>query len=594
MTDYQAPQQDFAFLMQDVFDLPTLWASMPEFSEVDGDLAAAVLEEGSKMLSGTVAPLRRLGDSEGAVHTTGGVTLPAAYKEAFAQFTEGGWTSLTSDPTYGGQGMPRSLSIMFEEMMWSSDPSFTLVTALSTGSIKMFSLHGSDALKEKYLPDLIAGNWTGTMCLTEPHSGSDLGIISTKATEGEDGSYEISGTKMFITAGDHDLTENIIHFVLAKLPGADKGTRGISLFLVPKFFVGDDGSIGEANGVTCGSIEHKMGIHASATCVMNFDSAKGWMVGAPGHGLKCMFAMMNDERLGIGLQGQAAMAAAYQSAAAYAKDRLQGRAPTGAVNPDGKADPIIVHPEVRRMLMELKVASEAGRALVIYAATWLDRAKGLQDEEARAHAQGMADLLTPLCKAYLSDQGFDGTVTAQQIFGGHGYVAEWGMEQWVRDTRIAQIYEGSNGIISMDLLGRKTIGTGGALIRQLGEEIATEISASTHAEVMPMAKALQGALDEVLAVTAWAVETAKADKNLVSASAVSYQRMLGSLTFGFMWLKAANVAAAGSSQAAEFDAAKLVCANYYFARSLPQVASFAAQVRLSASGMMDLNLEDFG
>ena len=594
MTDYNAPQRDFTFLMHDVFDLPALWAAMPAFAEADGDLAGAVLEEGAKMVAGTIAPLRRLGDSEGARHTGDGVTMPSAYKAAFTDFADGGWTSLTSNPNYGGQGLPRSLSIMFEEMLWASDPAFTLVFALSTGSIKMFNLHGSDELKAKYMPDMISGNWTGTMCLTEPHAGSDLGIISTRADVNGDGSYNISGTKMFITAGDHDLTDNIIHFVLAKLPGAEAGTRGISLFLVPKFHVSDDGSPGARNSVTCGSIEHKMGIHASATCVMNFDGAKGWMVGAPGQGLKCMFAMMNDERLGIGLQGQAALAAAYQAASTYAKDRVQGRAPTGAVNPGGKADPIIVHPEVRRMLMELKSGSEAGRALVLYAASWLDRAAGTEDADERAKAQGLADLLTPLCKAYLSDLGFDGTVTAQQIFGGHGYVAEWGMEQWVRDTRIAQIYEGANGIISMDLFGRKALGTGGALIRSLAGEISTEIDAATDDSLSDMRTALENALATVLEVTDWAVQAAASDPELVSASAVAYQRMLGHLVFGFMWLRMARIAAAGSSQGSDFDAAKLVCANYFFARTLPELSLLADQVRLSSSGMMALPADDFG
>jgi len=591
MTDFRAPLNDYSFLMRDVFDLPALWSSMEAFKEVDAPLADAVLEEASKMVGGTIAPLRRIGDQNPAKHSGSDVTLPAEYVSAYQQFIEAGWMGLTSDPAYGGQGMPRTLSIMFEEMIWSADPAFMLIPTLNIGAIKMFTQHGSDTLKDIYLEKMISGEWVGTMCLTESHAGSDLGIMTTKAVENGDGSYAVSGTKIFITGGEHNLTDNIVHFVLAKLPGAAEGTKGISLFLVPKFLPDGDGKVGERNKLNCGSIEHKMGINASSTCVMNFDGAKGWMIGEPGKGLKCMFAMMNDERLAMGLQGLGAMAAGLRSAADYANDRVQGRAPTGAKNPEGRADPIIVHPEVRRMLMDLKMNSEASRALAIYASIWLDKAKFGDDADTRKHAQGLADLLTPLCKAYMSDIGFEGTVTAQQVFGGHGYVQEWGMEQWVRDTRIAQIYEGANGIISMDLLGRKTVGSGGALVKDLAADIQSSIDEAADSELAAM---VQTAVDIVLETTDWAVENAASDPDLISAAAVRYQRMLGDLCFGFMWLKMATAASKGTEQGEMFDKTKQICAHTYMNRTVAGLCEHARVIRLSAKGLMDVDAEMFG
>ena len=458
MPEFNAPLRDMRFVLHEVFNAPKLWARLPALADtVDGDTADAILEEAAKVTGNLIAPLNRSGDEEGASWHAGQVRTPAGFKEAYSTYIQGGWVGLSGNPAYGGMGMPKMLAVQFEEMLYAANSSFALYSALSSGACLAIDAHASEALKQLYLPPMYEGRWAGSMCLTEAHAGTDLGIIRTRAEPQADGSYRISGSKIFITGGEQDLTENIIHLVLAKLPDAPAGPKGISLFLVPKFMVNADGSLGERNPVTCGSIEHKMGIQASATCVMNFDQAIGYLVGEPNKGLAAMFTMMNYERLGVGIQGLATGERSYQNAIEYARDRLQSRSPTGPQAKDKVADPIIVHPDVRRMLLTMKAANEGGRAFSTYVAMQLDTAKFSEDPDTRKRAESLVALLTPVAKAFLTDLGLETTVHGQQIFGGHGYIREWGQEQLVRDVRITQIYEGTNGIQALDLVGRKIL-----------------------------------------------------------------------------------------------------------------------------------------
>ncbi|MEQ8954308.1 MAG: acyl-CoA dehydrogenase family protein, partial [Gammaproteobacteria bacterium] len=470
MSDYRAPLRDMKFLLHQVFAVDRFFAAMPDTEEVSSDLVDAILDEAGKFVAAELAPLNRNGDQQGCQFDAGVVTTPDGFKQAFAAFAAGGWIGLTGNPAHGGQGMPKLLAALVEEMTFAANSSFALYSILTTGASLTISEHGSEKLKQAYLPQLYSGQWTATMCLTEAHAGTDLGMIHSRAVPDGDGRYRISGSKIFITAGEHDLAENIIHLVLAKLPDAPDGARGISLFLVPKFHVDDAGNLAGRNQVSCGSIEHKMGIHGSATCVMNFEEAVGYLVGSPHQGLSHMFTMMNYERLSMGLQGNGLAEHSYQVASAYALDRLQGRAAMGGSS--GKADAIIVHADVRRMLLTMRANIVAGRALSIYAAMQLDAERFHPDEGARKRAQHLVALLIPVQKAFCSDRGFESCVLAQQVLGGHGYVAEWGLEQNVRDARIAMIYEGANGIQALDLAGRKTVKAGGQLQSILLEEIA--------------------------------------------------------------------------------------------------------------------------
>ncbi|WP_312519175.1 acyl-CoA dehydrogenase family protein, partial [Stutzerimonas nitrititolerans] len=502
MADYKAPLRDMRFVLNEVFDAPALWQSLPALAEVvDAPTAEAILEEAGKITGNTIAPLNRSGDEEGCHWANGAVTTPAGYPDAYRLYAEGGWVGVGGDPAYGGMGMPKAISAQVEEMMNSASLAFGLYPMLTSGACLSIYAHASEALKQKYLPNMYSGIWAGSMCLTEPHAGTDLGIIRTKAEPQADGSYKVSGTKIFITGGEHDLTENIIHLVLAKLPDAPAGSRGISLFLVPKMMVNDDGSLGARNSLSCGSIEHKMGIQASATCVMNFDGAVGWMVGEPNKGLAAMFTMMNYERLGVGIQGLATGERSYQSAIEYARERVQSRAPTGPVAQDKVADPIIVHPDVRRMLLTMKALNEGGRAFSSYVALQLDVAKFSEDAQARQRAEALVALLTPVAKAFLTDMGLETTVHGQQIFGGHGFIREWGQEQLVRDCRITQIYEGTNGIQALDLLGRKVVGSGGELYRAFADEIRS-YCATAGAELAEFVTPLKAALDNLDELTA--------------------------------------------------------------------------------------------
>ncbi len=592
MADYQAPLRDMRFVLNEVFDAPKLWQALPALAEVvDAETADAILEEAGKITANSIAPLNRSGDEEGCRWDAGAVSTPTGYREAYQLYAEGGWVGVGGDPAFGGMGMPKVISAQVEEMMNSASLAFGLYPMLTSGACLSIYAHASEELKQKYLPNMYAGAWSGSMCLTEPHAGTDLGIIRTKAEPQADGSYKVSGTKIFITGGEHDLTDNIIHLVLAKLPDAPAGSRGISLFLVPKVLVNDDGSLGERNSLSCGSIEHKMGIQASATCVMNFDGATGWMVGEPNKGLAAMFTMMNYERLGVGIQGLATGERSYQSAIEYARERIQSRAPTGPVAQDKAADPIIVHPDVRRMLLTMKALNEGGRAFSSYVALQLDIAKFSDDEAARQRAEAQVALLTPVAKAFLTDMGLETTVHGQQVFGGHGFIREWGQEQLVRDCRITQIYEGTNGIQALDLVGRKIVGSGGTMYQAFVDEIRAFV-ASAGADLREFTEPLKAALDNLDELTAWVIDQAKANPNEIGAASVEYLHVFGYTAYAYMWARMAAVALAKQGEG-DFYQSKLGTARFYFARLLPRIHSLTASVKAGSESLYLLDAAQF-
>ncbi|MGG6946319.1 UNVERIFIED_CONTAM: acyl-CoA dehydrogenase C-terminal domain-containing protein [Pseudomonas aeruginosa] len=593
MPEYNAPLRDMRFLLNDVFDAPALWQRLPRLAErIDADTADAILEEAAKVTGGLLAPLNRSGDEEGAQWQDGAVRTPAGFREAYATYAEGGWVGLTGNPAHGGMGMPKMLAVQFEEMMYAANASFSLYSTLSAGACLALDAHGSEELKNRYLPNMYAGTWAGSMCLTEPHAGTDLGIIRTKAEPQADGSYRISGTKIFITGGEQDLTENIIHLVLAKLPDAPAGSRGISLFLVPKFLVGDDGALGARNAVHCGSIEHKMGIKASATCVMNFDAASGWLVGEVNKGLAAMFTMMNYERLSIGIQGIGCAEMSYQSAVAYARERLQSRAPTGPVARDKAADPIIVHPDVRRMLLTMKALTEGGRAFSTYVGQQLDLAKYAEDQEERSQAEALVALLTPVAKAFFTDTGLESCVLGQQVFGGHDYIREWGQEQLVRDVRIAQIYEGTNGIQALDLMGRKVVANGGLFLSIFSREVRA-FAAGANAELAEFVTPLLTALDLLDNLTQGIVARAGNDPREIGAASVEYLHLFGYTAYAYLWARMAAAALRQREADPSFHDGKLATARFYFARILPRVHSLAAAVEAGSESLYGLEAEQF-
>ncbi|EMJ9964097.1 acyl-CoA dehydrogenase C-terminal domain-containing protein [Pseudomonas aeruginosa] len=593
MPEYNAPLRDMRFLLNDVFDAPALWQRLPRLAErIDADTADAILEEAAKVTGGLLAPLNRSGDEEGAQWQDGAVRTPAGFREAYATYAEGGWVGLTGNPAHGGMGMPKMLAVQFEEMMYAANASFSLYSTLSAGACLALDAHGSEELKNRYLPNMYAGTWAGSMCLTEPHAGTDLGIIRTKAEPQADGSYRISGTKIFITGGEQDLTENIIHLVLAKLPDAPAGSRGISLFLVPKFLVGDDGALGARNAVHCGSIEHKMGIKASATCVMNFDGASGWLVGEVNKGLAAMFTMMNYERLSIGIQGIGCAEMSYQSAVAYARERLQSRAPTGPVARDKAADPIIVHPDVRRMLLTMKALTEGGRAFSTYVGQQLDLAKYAEDQEERSQAEALVALLTPVAKAFFTDTGLESCVLGQQVFGGHGYIREWGQEQLVRDVRIAQIYEGTNGIQALDLMGRKVVANGGLFLSIFSREVRA-FAAGANAELAEFVTPLLTALDLLDNLTQGIVARAGNDPREIGAASVEYLHLFGYTAYAYLWARMAAAALRQREVDPSFHDGKLATARFYFARIPPRVHSLAAAVEAGSESLYGLEAEQF-
>jgi alkylation response protein AidB-like acyl-CoA dehydrogenase len=590
MSQYKAPLRDIHFLLNDVFDAGTQWAALPEIAgNLDLDTAAAILEEAGKLASESLAPLNRSGDEEGAQWNDGVVTTPAGFKEAYATYAEGGWVGLSGNPQFGGMGMPKMLAVHVEEMLYAANSSFTLYSVLSSGACLALDTHASAELKDSYLPPMYEGRWAGSMCLTEAHAGTDLGLIRTKAEPRADGSYAITGSKIFITGGEQDLTENIIHLVLAKLPDAPAGPKGISLFLVPKVLVKADGSLGERNAVSCGSIEHKMGIKASATCVMNFDGATGWLVGEPNKGLAAMFTMMNYERLSIGIQGIGCAEASYQAAVAYARDRLQSRAPGGPVAKDKAADPIIVHPDVRRMLLTMKAFNEGGRALATYVGAQLDQAKYGTDADTRAAAQARVALLTPVAKAFFTDTGLESCVQGQQVFGGHGFIREWGQEQLVRDVRIAQIYEGTNGIQALDLLGRKVVADGGKAL----DDFLAEIREFARQRGVEYRDALLEAVKQLEETSQWVRDQAGNDPRQIGAASVEYLHLFGYVTYAYLWSKMASVARARLDSDPDFHSAKLATARFYFNRLLPRIEGLIACLRGGADSLYELGAEQF-
>lgn len=584
MAIYKAPLRDMRFVLDDVFKSTEFWASVPALAETDRDVVDAILEESARFNENVIFPLNRSGDEEGAQFNHGVVTTPKGFKEAFRQLGEGGWIGLGADPRWGGQGMPKTVTVMTDEIIFSANPSFALYPLLGVGAALAMSQHATDELNDFYLPRIYSGEWAGTMCLTESHAGTDLGIIKTRAVPATDGSYAITGTKIFITGGEHDLAENIIHLVLAKLPDAPAGSKGISLFLVPKFFADTDGRIGARNTVSAGSIEHKMGIKASSTCVMNFDGARGWLIGKPNEGLAAMFVMMNYERLSMGIQGLGASEVAYQNAAAYARDRLQGRAATGAQEPEKAADPLLVHPDVRRMLLKTRAHNEAARCFAMYTAKYLDLVKYADGELARVAADRVA-LLTPVVKAFLSDKGFEGCVDAQQVFGGHGFIREWGMEQLVRDVRIAQIYEGTNGIQAQDLMGRKVVKNKGVFVASYMAEMREQADRLVAPELARLKQAFVVAIDRLDGLTRMVIEAAEKNPDEISAAAVDYLHVFGFTTYAYMWALMAEAALRKKADDT-FYTDKLALADFFVVRVLPEMEGHARAVEAGAGSLM--------
>lgn len=589
MADYRAPLEDIRFVLKHVFNVENFWQGLDGMGDMDIDTADAILEEAAKICEGVLAPLNREADEQGSRWESGNVTAPEGFKEAYQTFCDGGWNGLGGNPEYDGMGMPKTLVAAVEEMLQGSCIAFGLAPMLTAGASFAINAHASDELKALYLPKMYSGEWAGAMDLTEPHAGTDLGLIRTKAAPLEDGSYAVTGTKIFITWGEHDMADNIIHLVLAKLPDAPAGSRGISLFLVPKFIPTAEGEVGERNAVTCGSIEKKMGIKASATCVMNFDGAKGWMVGEPNKGLMAMFTMMNYERLMVGVQGVSVAEASYQSAAEYARERLQSRGPSGPVSPDKEADSLLVHPDVRRMLMTMRTYNEGGRAFYIYVARWLDTAKYGATEEVRSHAESMVALLTPIAKAFMTDVALDSAVLGQQVYGGHGYIREWGQEQHVRDIRITQIYEGTNGIQAMDLIGRKTLAAKGALTTLFLEEIR-EYCRGLDDSNGALATLLLETVDKLESATQHILQASPADPNYAGAIACDYLHYMGYVAYGYMWLQMAE--AAPNAEGAQ-AAGKPALAKFFFDYLLPQTSTLHHRIMHGGASVMALPMEAF-
>jgi acyl-CoA dehydrogenase len=598
MPAYKAPVEDALFLLNDVFHIER-YANLSGFSEATPDVVAAVLGTAGRFCEEVLAPLNRVGDEEGCRRGDDGrVATPTGFKEAYRRYVEGGWIGVAVPPAYGGLGLPVAISQLISEFMVSANLAFAMYPTLTQAAIAALLVHGSEEQKALYVPKLATGEWTGTMNLTEAHCGTDLGLIRTKAVRAPEGSYRITGTKVFISAGEHDLAANIIHLVLARIEGAPPGTHGLSLFVVPKIIPAADGTLGAPNAVSCGALEHKMGIHGNATCVMNYDGAAGWLIGEANRGLHAMFVMMNEARLGVGLEGLALSEVAYQNAVQYAKDRLQGRALTGTKFKDLPADPIIVHPDVRRMLLTIRAFNEAGRALILWTSLASDVARRSDDAKARQAADDHMGLLTPLIKGVLTDVGFANTVTAQQVFGGHGYIREWGMEQFVRDARVPMIYEGSNGVQALDLVGRKLGKDGGRAIMAFFGEVQAYVSEhAADATMKPLVEPLGKALGHLQQATVWFMQNAIGKPDNAGAGATDYMHLMGLVALGYMWCRIAQ-AARGKLASDPTDqggrmAAKLVTARFFMERLLPETATRLARVEAGAAAVMELPAEAF-
>lgn len=597
MPVYKAPTADTLFILNDVLGLER-YGNLPGFADASPDMIEAIVGEASKLAETTLFPLNLSGDQEGCTrHDDGTVTVPKGFKQAYDQYCQGGWIGLAVPEEFGGQGLPYTLHAAVGEYMSSANMSLMMYPGLTQGAIAAILVHGSDEQKATYLPKMVEGTWSGTMNLTEPHCGTDLGLLRTKAVPQGDGSYRISGQKIFISAGEHGMTDNIIHLVLARIEGAPEGTKGISLFIVPKFMVGEDGALDARNGVTCGALEEKMGIHGNSTCVMNYDDATGYLIGAENKGLSAMFVMMNEARLGVGLQGLSIAETAYQNAVAYANERIQGRSLSGVKSPDKKADPIIVHPDIRRTLMTIKAFNEAGRAFLLWTALKSDIAHRSPDEKERQNADDLLGLATPILKGVLTDKGFDHAVMAQQVFGGHGYIEEHGMSQYVRDARITMIYEGANGIQALDLVGRKLALNGGRAVMAMFKEIGDFCEENRADEAMvPYTKALKKGLNDLQASTMWFMQNAMAKPDNAGAGSTDYMHLFGLVTLGYMWAKMAKAAqgklARGDARE-EYLKTKLTTARFYMEKIMPETTLRKVRIEAGADSVMELAAEAF-
>ncbi|KIC08155.1 acyl-CoA dehydrogenase [Leisingera sp. ANG-M1] len=593
MPAYTAPAKDAQFILHDVLKVSE--SSTPGYSELERDFTGAVLEEAGKVASEVLHPLNTVGDTEGCRLENGVVYTPTGFKDAFEQMKEGGWPGIDMPEAFGGQNMPYVVGTAVGEFFSAANQAFTMYQGLTHGAASAILAHGTEEQKATYLPNMVSCQWTGTMNLTEPHCGTDLGLMRTKAEPQADGSYKVSGQKIFISAGEHDMAENIVHLVLAKIPGGPEGIKGVSLFIVPKFLVNSDGSLGERNGVAVGKIEEKMGIHGNSTCVMNYDGATGYLLGEEHKGMRAMFTMMNEARLGVGMQGLAQAEAAYQNAVEYAKDRLQGRDVTGAKNPDGPADPLIVHPDIRRSLMDQKSFTEGGRAFLLWGATLIDQAHRAGDKD----ADGLISLMTPVIKGFLTDQGYDMTVQAQQVYGGHGYIEEWGMSQYTRDARIAMIYEGANGVQALDLVGRKLGQHGGKYVLAFFDQVKTfcqENKDISEAFTKDFVNPLKAASKDLQAAGMFFMQNGMKDPNHALAGSYDFMHLFGQVCLGLMWAKMGKAAQealdAGSPDAAFYET-KLATGRYYMARRLPATKLHLARIESGADAVMALDADAF-